>query len=390
MRNRRYNTRDVVGGPHIEVWFTVIMGLANDKDIGFMRAHYVQRPFCSAVALACVLLFSAAGESACDETDTIVSDDSEAVLVFVGDVMLARNLPPHSPYNPEPLNHAYIFEPTAAIFHAADIAFCNLESPISGRGKPLNKRYAFNAPPDAAQGLRTAGFDIVSLANNHCLDYGDIALEDTMTYLASQDIHFVGICERDKPQDPVILTANTIRVGYLAYMCPELYFGEVRNYSPGPALAKKETVVEDVRQLRAQADIIVVSFHWGIEYTIRPTRAQQQLGRATIDAGAHIVAGHHPHVQQEPERYAHGLILYSMGNFVFARYSRPPARDTRIYRININRDGIAKAEYLAHKIVPDRWRPEPQSSDWRLVADNVPKREDAVVTCDNTFSDKGE
>ncbi len=355
-----------------------------------MRVRYAQRPFCYMALFACLLILLTASESLCDEPDVIVPAEPEAVLVFVGDVMLARNLPPHSPYNPEPLDHAYIFEPTAAILDVADIAFCNLESPISGRGKPLNKRYAFNAPPEAAKGLRIAGFDIVSLANNHCLDYGDVALEDTMTYLVSQGIHVAGICERAKPQVPVILEAHTIRVGYLAYMCPELYFGEVCKFSPGPALAMKERVVEDVRRLREHADIIVVSFHWGIEYTTRPTRAQQQLGRATIDAGAHIVAGHHPHVQQEPEQYAHGLILYSMGNFVFARYARPPARDTRIYRVTIKRGGIARAEYLPHRIVPDRWRPEPQSTRWKLVADSFTERKDAAMTSNHTFTAEGE
>lgn len=309
------------------------------------------------------------------EEEPQASAGASASLVFVGDVMLARNLPPHSPYNPEPLDHAFIFEPTASIFHDADIAFCNLESPISGRGTPLNKRYAFNAPPAAAEGLRIAGFDIVSLANNHCLDYGETALEDTRRLLGAQGIRYAGIREGDSPQHPVIIPANGIRVGFLAYMCPELYFGEVRRFSTGPALARKDAVVEDVNRLRDDADIIVVSFHWGIEYTSAPTAAQRRLGRATIDAGAHIIAGHHPHIQQEPEQYAHGLILYSMGNFVFARYSRPPARDTRIYRVNVGVNGILQAAYLPCKIVPHRWRPEPQSENWTLVADVFPSRD---------------
>lgn len=288
-------------------------------------------------------------------------------LVFVGDVMPARNLPPHSPYNPEPLDFAHIFELTAPILQAADLAFCNLESPISGRGTPLNKRYAFNAPVEAADGLKAAGFDVVSLANNHCLDYGPEALSDTLAHLDARGIHAVGIAPKGAPQKPVIVEVGGVRVGYLAYMSPDLYWGEIRQFCPGPAIASEEAVVADITRLREDADIVVVSFHWGMEHTTALTGEQKRLGPAAIDAGAHLVVGHHPHVQQSIVTHGRGIILHSLGNFAFARWSPPGAQDTRIFRCLVDRNGIRGAEYLPVRIVSGRWRPEPQSEEWVAV-----------------------
>jgi poly-gamma-glutamate synthesis protein (capsule biosynthesis protein) len=285
-------------------------------------------------------------------------------LVFVGDVMLARNLPPYAPYNPKPLDYRFLFERVAPYVQHADIAFCNLESPISGRGQRLGKKYAFNAPPEAARGLAEAGFDVVSLANNHCLDFGAEALSDTLENLDKHKVKCAGLSTGRAPQEPVLLEVKGVRIAYLAYQDPNICPPEFGTFPTRPASAKKETILSDIARVRSQADLLVVSLHWGIEDQPKPNAAHKQLAHAVIDAGAHIVAGHHPHVQQEPEIYNGRLIIYSMGNFVFALYSEPPARKTRLYRVCANKQGVIHAEYLPLEIDNTITRPEPKSESF--------------------------
>lgn len=260
--------------------------------------------------------------------------------------MLAANLPPYAPYCPEPLPYAFLFERIAPFIREADLAFCNLENPISGRGKRLDKEFAFNAPPDAAQALSDAGFDAVSLANNHCLDFGEDALSDTLAHLAAAHVQYAGI----EPQTPALLETKGLRVALLAYLAAPVYPGAFKGFATQPAMADKDRMIEDVGRAREKADFIVVSLHWGYDFAPRRDPAQEALAHALIDAGAHVIMGHHPHVQQEAEYYRNGLVLYSMGNLVFAKYSRPISRKTRLYRVHANKTGVVAAEYLPLEI----------------------------------------
>jgi len=282
-------------------------------------------------------------------------------LLFVGDVMLARNLPPYCRYDPRPLDYNLLFSATASYLTSADIAFCNLECPISGNGDRLDKEFAFNAPPEAAKALSDAGFDVVSLANNHCLDYGIEALKDTREHLTQNGVSYIGVIEKNIRQTPVVIERDGVKVAYLAYITSSVLPGVFYSFDSGPARARTETIIADIAKVRDQADIVVVSLHWGMNYVSQPNSEQRVLGRALIDAGADIVAGHHPHVQQEPEFYRSGLIIYSMGNFVFARYSKPSARSTRLYRVHVTRQGIRDAEYLPLEIIGGSWWPQPKS-----------------------------
>lgn len=272
--------------------------------------------------------------------------NTAVTLVFGGDVMLAANLPPFAPYNPAPLPYRFLFERIAPFIRDADLAFANLENPISGNGKRLNKEFAFNAPPDAAPALAEAGFDAVSLANNHCLDFGVKALSDTLSHLAEAQVQYAGIA----PQPPAVLEAKGLRVALLSYLAAPVYPTEFRGFAVQPAMADKDRIIADITAARDKADLVVVALHWGCDFVPRHNAAQQTLARALIDAGAHVIAGHHPHVQQEAEYYRNGVILYSMGNLVFARYSRPESRKTRIYRLCADKTGITSAEYLPVEI----------------------------------------
>ncbi len=285
--------------------------------------------------------------------------DPCATLVFGGDVMLAANLPPFAPYNPTPLPYGFLFERIAPFIREGDLAFCNLENPISGRGKRLNKQFAFNAPPNAGAALADAGFDAVSLANNHCLDFGEVALSDTLEHLSLAHVQYSGI----EPETPVIIEAKGLRVALLSYLAPSVYPIPYKGLSLQPAKADKNHIIADVFNVREESDIVVVSLHWGCEFSPQRDPAQVTLAHDLIDAGVHIVVGHHPHVQQEVEYYHNGIIFYSLGNLVFAKYSKPVSRKTRLYRVEVDKSGVVSAAYLPVQI-QEGGQPKPLAIDY--------------------------
>lgn len=264
---------------------------------------------------------------------------NQASFVAAGDVMLDRDVKKEG----QNRGWEWIFAQVAPFLSKADLAFCNLECPIGQRGRFINM---FQAPREAILGMASAGFDIVSLANNHILDYHFEGMFETIELLAKHDIAGVG-AGRDiaAARKPVILEVNGIRVGFLAYT--EMWFVHAREpiswqateTEPGVAPAKLEYVVEDVSSLREQTDIVVVSFHWGREYDHQPTDEQIRLGRAAIDAGAHLVLGHHPHVLQGIEFYRQGVIAYSLGNFVFDQ-RLPHTQESMVLAFTFSRRGI--------------------------------------------------
>ena len=286
----------------------------------------------------------------------------QASLVLVGDVMLSRNVEKSLRENHR--DFTFPFQKTAPWLRSADIAFANLECPVSGRGEELRKNYTFNAPPECVEGLVYAGFDVLSLANNHTLDYGPVALADTFRLLNEQNIRVLGLSTNEAPQEPVIVEANGVRVGFLGYCDPVPPYScakEFQVFDERPPEATTDALERDIAALRPNVDVLVVSLSWGVEYTPEPTEQSKTLGRFIIDQGADIVAGHHPHVQHEPELYNGGLIIYSMGNFVFDQWSRPSTRLSRLYRVIVDKQGLVSAEYLPLEIPRNVWQPTPVS-----------------------------
>ncbi|MCF6286756.1 MAG: CapA family protein, partial [Candidatus Hydrogenedentes bacterium] len=226
---------------------------------------------------------------------TPTGDRPTITMALVGDVMMSRNVA--RDLKSRNLDFTYPFDNTADMLQSADIAFANLECPISGRGDALDKKYLFNAPPESVKGLVFGGFDVVSIANNHILDYGTVALDDTRRILAENKIPGVGITKGDEPQGPFIIERKGIRVGFLAYAdhkTPYAYAKEFLPFEIGPAKAKKESIARDIAALKPKVDIVVVSLHWGIEYQDEPNERQIDRGHLVIEQGADGLAGHHP------------------------------------------------------------------------------------------------
>jgi poly-gamma-glutamate capsule biosynthesis protein CapA/YwtB (metallophosphatase superfamily) len=291
-----------------------------------------------------------------------------ARLVFVGDVMFDGRIPGDLAAQGLPFDAT--LEGTRSYVASADYATLNLETSVSDSAAPIAKQYTFNADPSAIGALARAGFKLANLANNHVLDYGPEGLASTRHELADWGMAETGIAYQDEAQTPVIVRLGNLVLGVLGYAdaeTPFAYASEFLAFAERPARADPEWIVRDLEALRPNVDRVVVQVHWGLED--QPvTQRQRDLGRFMIDHGADVVVGHHPHVQQEAEWYAGGLILYSLGNFVFGLPSNPEHLVTRLYRVHIDPLGVRTAEYLELSIRTDTWAPTPVTGHFLPVA----------------------
>jgi len=248
----------------------------------------------------------------------------EISLILVGDIMLDRGIKIMMMKNND---WRFPFLKIADELKGANFLFGNLEGPISDKGEKVGSIYSFSNDPRVIEGLNFAGFDILSLANNHAFDYGREALEDTFLRLKTAGIDYVGAGFNEKEAySPVIKEVNgstgspQVKIGFLAYtnLGPESWKATEKNSGIAWINEKKiEKIKEDIKTAREKVDILIVSLHAGEEYIFEPTQFQISFSKAAIDAGADIVIGHHPHLIQKSEQYQNGWIFYSLGNFVF-------------------------------------------------------------------------
>lgn len=276
----------------------------------------------------------------------VIEPSYEVSLTAVGDIMLARKV--------ERLMQShgtdYPFVNVRDKLQVADITFGNLESPLSERGTPLpGKGICFRARPEMSHKLKESGFDVLSVANNHAVDYDTDAFLDTLELLRASQIQPVGGGQNiDEARQPVIIEKNGLKVGFLAYtVFADIYYHakyrrtfQATETISGVVPLEEELILEDLAALRPQVDVAIVSLHWGTEYARSPQAAQQELGRALIDGGADLIIGHHPHIIQGFERYKDGLIAYSLGNFIFDQNQHVFTRQGLILDLRLTKEGL--------------------------------------------------
>lgn len=259
-----------------------------------------------------VLLLMLPGVSIAQRSGTVKS----VRLVAAGDIMLAGNVGQAM----EKKGRGYPFAKIKSVLRKADIAFGNLECCIATCGAPLpDKQFTFRAHPRGALALKEAGFDVLSLANNHAWDYGRMALAETVRHIQDTGVKPVGAgANRAEAHAMTVLRRNGVRVGFLAYlgMLPPLI--KESETEPSLAMASVEVIKKEVKAARNSVDVLVVSLHAGKEMVTKITARQKEFAHAAIDAGADLVVGHHPHIVQKMEFYRGKPICYSLGNFVFS------------------------------------------------------------------------
>ena len=270
-------------------------------------------------------------------------------LIFTGDVMLSRGV-----------RHEILaardvvlpFRKMAPMLAASDIAFVNLESPFSDQGPYRKGGLVFHAAPAMIAGLKLAGIAVASTANNHSRDCAAHGIEFTLAWLRAHGIEPVGSGESDAAAHKgIVLVRHGVRFGFLGYTYDQNN-GNWKDTDPRIALANPKIVCRDVAEIRKRADVVIVSMHHGIEYTLKPTAAQVAFAHAAIDAGATLVVGHHPHVVQPSEHYRDGLIFYSLGNFIFDQYQRVETQHGEVVQISFAGRNILATHVMPVKITP--------------------------------------
>lgn len=201
------------------------------------------------------------------------------------------------------------------IFEEDDFTTVNLETTLTNATQKAVKKFRFKGDPSYAQILSLGGIEAVNLANNHIHDYLDKGYEDTLVSLKNENIGYFGY------ENKYITTVKDIKIGALGY----------EGWNDTAEIRSK--VSQDIKDLRDQgAQIILVHFHWGVERQYTPTDSQKTLARYTVDSGADLVLGHHPHVVQGIEEYNGKFIVYSLGNFMFGGNRNPSDKDTYVFQ----------------------------------------------------------
>lgn len=239
----------------------------------------------------------------------------------------------------------YPLERIAPVLRSADIAFANLETPLSDRARHNG---AFRTPTAFADGLRWAGIDVVSTANNHALDAEGDGLADTKEALWRAGVGAVGTgMDLEDARRPFIVERNGIRVGFLGYS--QFVNGGTSNFAqpsrPGVAPLDPFLIEEDIRRLRDQVDYVVLSFHWNIENSQETHPKAREFAHRMVDAGADIILGHHPHVPRGVETYKGKVIFYSFGNLIFG-HNHTYWMDNYVARLTLEPERIRQVEIL--------------------------------------------
>lgn len=260
-------------------------------------------------------------EEETEEETEVVEDVYDTIIISAaGDVTLGRDSDygykrsfDHE-FELQNEDYGYFFKNVKDIFEKDDITIVNLETTLTTATKKADKKFTFKADPSYVEILKQGNIEAVSLANNHSRDYLAQGYEDTIATLEEADIGYFGY------DNKYIKDVRGIKVGV---------FGLTPWY-------ENEEIKEDIRtaieELKAEgADIIIAMYHWGIERDNYPNVVQKNIGRYTIDQGADLVLGSHPHVLQGIEEYNGKQIVYSLGNFCFGGNKNPSDKDTMIY-----------------------------------------------------------
>jgi poly-gamma-glutamate capsule biosynthesis protein CapA/YwtB (metallophosphatase superfamily) len=254
----------------------------------------------------------------------------------------------------------YPWSGVAPTLRRADIAFGNLECAISNRGFAVPKQFNFRGRPERlAQVIRFAGLDVLNLANNHAGDYGQGALLDTVRNVRAGGALAVGAgASLAAAQRPQVISRLGLRVGFVGFSDINPAGFVAGPASPGTSFASPAAIAAGVRAARRVSDVVVATFHWGVERSPNENERQRAFARAAFAAGATAVIAAHPHVLQPIRRLGAGrrrLVAYSLGNFVWSASSAASSR-TGILRVQLSGRGVEGARLLPARIEGTRPR----------------------------------
>lgn len=241
----------------------------------------------------------------------------------------------------------YLFSDVTDILKKNDIVFGNLETVLSRYGEDSNRLTSVDmrGDPENAYALKKTGFNVLNMANNHAMQHGLQPFLETVNLLHSLNIKVVGRKSTDQMHsEPVVLEKNRVKVGFLGYAFEkDRYYFEEIPYAYGI----EDLIEKDIKMLRPNVAVLIVSNHWGLERMDYPSRDTIIRARTMVDLGADIVIGHHPHVLQGIERYKGKIIAYSLGNFIFDMMWDKRYRESMILEIS-----CGLGQEMSYNIIP--------------------------------------
>lgn len=263
-----------------------------------------------------------------------LNSDEIITLIATGDVIPARSVNYQAVIRN---NFKWPFEKTANFLKTGDITFINLETPLT-RNCPLTQEgMIFCGSDKHIEGILLSGVDVVSLANNHSANHGKVGVDETIELLNKNGIKTMGVNE------PAIVGVKGIKFGFLG-------FNDIEKNSV-VASAEKEKIKRDIDDLKSKVDVVIVTFHWGAEYRAQPDQSQIDLGHFTIDSGADLVIGNHPHWIQPVEIYKGKLITYAHGNFVFDQEWSQKTKEGLVGKYTFFKNNLIDVEYFPVEII---------------------------------------
>ena len=230
---------------------------------------------------------------------------------------------------------AYFFQNVKSIFDADDLTIVNMEGTLTEETSRQDKTFAFKGNGSYAQVLSEGGVEAANLANNHSHDYGDQSYIDTIGYLGTEGIVSFGY------DRTAVMDVNGVKVGLVGV------------YELADGMECEDEMISYIQSVEAEgAQIVIVSFHWGVEKEYYPDDTQVALAHSAIDNGADLVLGHHPHVLEGIEEYKGKNIVYSLGNFCFGGNSNPSDKDTMIFQQTFTVENGELVEDNVTNIIP--------------------------------------
>ncbi len=255
------------------------------------------------------------------------------------------------------------FGPVSEILSAADISMVNLETAVTERGTPEPKEFHFRAPATAYTAAKAAGIDVITMANNHTLDYGRVGLTDTLAAAKAAGMPIVGAGENAaQAYAPWITEVKGVKIAFLGFsQITELATSwAAKSDRSGLAMAwpNQDQAVAAVKAAKAKADVVVVDMHWGQEYNQCPIADQKTLAKKMADAGADIIIGSHVHVLQGDGWLGHTFVAYGMSNFVWW-LNDAQSNDTGVMRVTLTGTKVTRTEFLPAYINRTTGQPDP-------------------------------
>lgn len=285
------------------------------------------------------------------------SSDAMVYITSVGDLMLGRGV--EDILIKDPADLSQVFTDTLPILQDSDFTIGNLEGTCTASSNPIEKTFTFKFKKEVLPALKAAGFDYLMLTNNHCYDYGEEGFKDTLEAFKEYGIATSGAGGNNHEAQKFYLTnikgQNFAIISAGAYPVESLGFNgktmATATENRAGILWKSDQLLNDVKHWSDHGYTVLVNIHAGYEYVTSPDSSQVEFYEALIDHGAKVVYGSHPHVIQPTRWYKDGLIVYSLGNFVFPKMDLfPHATETELVKIGFNNGKIVYVEQFPAKI----------------------------------------